>query len=342
MSKICLIHNNADELLEMNAMKGVKLEPSSVQVNEFSGDTAIIRETLQGLYGASDERLNVLVGDASNRGTEHVSYRTFAGDLPEGSILRVSEGVYVASPEFNLLLQAKELHPVRLCQLLGRYWGTFAYGTDENGAKCLVEREPLSSEEKLASYLAGVGRVEGIRALRNAMRYACENAASPQEVNLQLALCLPATCNGYALRKPIMNYEVTLDEVERELYDKDSIRIDLHWPGADLGLEFLGKKEHEGKMMEDIARWYAARHFGEELWFVTKEQLYKAIALDFIAKKVARRTRKKVVEGTWPTLSQAQLLLDVLSGKINPKPEERLRKERLRVAPKRGRKQKNA
>lgn len=330
-NRICLTHGTADRLLEALVVSGAELHPSSLQARDFTPNVGVMREGLNELCGTGENLINVLVGVGKDyRGGPDVTCQRFYGELPPGSVLHVEEGIYVASPCFNLLLEARELHLVNLCCMLGRYLGTFSTVTSDGDGGEIVRRAPLVREDELIRYLSQFRYTAGTEKLREAMRFTCENAASPQEVNLQLALCLPPSCNGFALKKPVMNHPIRLDGNDRRFCDADHMRIDLYWPEARFGLEYQGEKEHKDRMIPDIARWYAARSKGRELWFVTKEQLGDAVPMDFIAHEVARRTRKKINEQTWPTINEAQLLLDVLrSGKwLNP--DERLRTRAVR------------
>ena len=333
-NRICLTHGTADRLLETLAVRGAELEPASLQARDFTPNVGVMREGLRELCGTEENLINVLVGvDKDYRDGPDTMCQRFYGELPPGSILHVEEGIYVASPYLNLLLESRELHLVNLCSMLGRYLGTFSTTASGGSSDEIVSRAPLVPEPELSRYLSCFKNTAGTGNLREALRFTCENAASPQEVNLQLALCLPPSCNGFALRKPVMNYPIKLDGKDRRFYDADYICIDLYWPEAGFGLEYQGEKEHKDRMVQDISRWYAALQKGIELWFVTKEQLGNAAAMDCIAREVARRTRKRVNEQTWPTIDEAQLLLDVLrSGKwLNS--DERLRKREVRRRP---------
>lgn len=330
-NRICLTHGTADRLLEALTVSGAELEPADLQARDFTPSVGVMREGLRELCGTEENLINVLVGvDKDYRDGPDTMCQRFYGELPPGSVLHVEEGIYVASPCFNLLLEARELHLVNLCCMLGRYLGTFSIATSGGDADEIVQRASLVREDELSSYLSHFKSTAGTRALRDALRFTCENAASPQEVNLQLALCLPPSCNGFALRKPVMNYPIKLEGKDRRFYDADHICIDLYWPEAGFGLEYQGEKEHKDRMVQDISRWYAALQKGIELWFVTKEQLGDAVQMDFIAREVARRTKKRINEQTWPTIDELQRLLDVLrSGKwLNP--NEKLRTRRLR------------
>ena len=329
-TRICLTHGSADRLLEHCAVTGVELEPSELCPQDFRADASLAHEVLDGLYGTSTEWLNLLVGhQRDRRNSASVSSFCFEGRLPPKSILRYDEGVYVASPNFNLLLQSSQLHLVQLAQMLGRYWGTYSSEVDRDGFP--IERAPLTTELELAHYLRGLKGLHGLTRLREAMRHTCASAASPQEVNLQLLLCLPPACNGYALRKPTMNRKIDLGARAQAFYPVESIRVDLCWKEEGFGLEYLGEKEHAGRVVEDVSRWYAAREKGIELWYVTKAQLQDACAMNVIAREVARRTGKRVMERTWPTIGETQDLIDVLVRARNIGPIDRLRTRALRV-----------
>lgn len=329
--KVCLTHNNADEVLERYATANVKLEPTDYQPWDFTANARQALSVIDQLYGAPLEQLNVLVGsNADRRESKSIMCHCVTSALPSGSVLHVDEGLYVAAPALNLVLQADSMHAVELCKVLGRYWGTFSTVHSPGDRSKIVERPALTNPFDLALYLNGAPRRPGLGTLRDAMRFTCENARSPQEVNLQLILNLPPVCNGFCLQKPIMNYKIRLNEAEKKLYDADYIKIDLYWPEARFGLEYLGEEEHKDRMIADISRWYAAKMHGIELMFVTKAQLQSPEAIDFIAREVAKRTRKRIVASTWPTFDEIELLIDVLFDKKSLNPDKRLRVRPIR------------
>ena len=53
--------------------------------------------------------------------------------------------------------------------------------------------------------------------------------------------------------------------------------------------------------------------------------------MNVIAREVARRTGKRVMDRTWPTIGETQDLIDVLVGARNFGPINRLRTRALRV-----------
>ena len=323
---ICLSHLSADHMLEYLASIQRELEPASPAApHQFGADPLEIELLFKENYAADGDSIDVLVLDPSHmRHLPDVNVHVWQSPLPEGALLNVDENLYVVSPEFCLLLQANELHLINLCQMLGRYLAVRVPRVQEDGTEVFVDRAPLTNEESLRAFLRSVEGAPGSVALREAMRWTCSGAASPQEVNLQLALTLPPAYGGFGLKKPIMNFKVELSSEARKLYDCECIFIDLCWPDIHEGLEYQGA-DHEKQLGADYARALAADCEGYRLWFVAKEQLSSAAQMDYLARRLARRLRKSLKKSAWPTLEQVQRLLDILGGHVIPKKHERAR-----------------
>ena len=331
MHGICFSHGTADRVLERCAHEGIELEPvSSSVLEDFVSECVGTRETLDHLGIPLGESIELLVGKPSLR-----KYRgTIATHLlsqlpPEGSILRINEGIYVVSPELCLLQQASQLHPVNLCQMLGRYLGSSSPVQMDNGVTRLAERPSLTDEERIASLLRGAKSRKGRGILLDAMAWTCSGAASPQETNLQLTLTLPPRFGGFGLNRPLLNETIELGEKARRLYPHGSVKVDLLLKEVGFGLEYQGK-EHGDQLDEDYARFLAVHREGIELWFVANGQLRDAYQMSYIAEEIARRTGRRIGGLTWPTVNEVQWLLDVLSGVIIPRPNERFSRKRSR------------
>lgn len=313
---ICLCNLSADAALELAAQKGIELTPASPDTSEFLADPALAKEVLGELAHKLPRPIELLVGNPTlRRKSKEVSYRVWKGSLPRNSIFAISENLYVSSPDFTLLQQASQLHQVKLCQMLGRYLGTWTPNPDSPFGQ--DKRASLTSFDSLSRFLARVGKAWGKSNLRFAMTYTCDGAASAPETSLQLAMCLPPALHGLGIMQPTMNYEVDLSAQARKLYPHDSIRIDLCWYQKKFGLEYQGE-DHGTRLGEDYARWFAAQEEGYELWFVAKEQLESAPQMLHIARKVAERIGADAEP--LPTESELQDLLDTLSGHKHPKP----------------------
>ena len=336
---VCLCNLSADAALEFAAQKGVEFELASPNPMSFSADPALVSRKLSGLADAPHELsgladalpkpVELMLGSAKDRrSTTGVAYHVWRGGLPRNSFLRIDEGVYVTSPELTLLMQANQLHQVSLCQVLGRYLGTWT--PTKESARGQDERAPLVTFDSLVSFCAGIKRSRGKSNLKLAMAYTCDGAASAPETSLQLALCLPPELHGFNLPQPTMNYEVGLSSRAQLMYPHETARIDLCWRNERFGLEYQGE-DHGNQLGEDYARWFALREEQYELWYVAKEQLASATQMDFIAREVAKRIGFEINEELWPTHSELRELLDILSGATHPKPVpyEELRKRRV-------------
>ena len=323
---ICFSHKSADLILTKLADSGAHHEPvSSAAIVGFEPDMEEARSYLFDAVGTVEDP-ELIVPEQRLRakdggGVVHV-WRT---DLPESSLWKVEEGIYVSSPEFTLLQQARELHFVRLCQMLGRYMGTHKAKRNVDGNQLALDVEPMTTEELLYHYLGMARGLYGTRAVREALRYTCPNAASPQETNLQLALCLPYAYHGFRLPRPEMNHVIPLDPATRRIHQADHLRVALYWDG--FGLEYQGEG-HRGQMGEDYGRLLALHEEGCEVWFVAKEQMRSAVQMDCIAREVARRVGKHVDLVGWPREEEVQRLLDILSGAIEPGKRERSKYQR--------------
>ena len=315
---ICLCNLSADTVLELAARHELEVVPASPDPSSFLGNPDTAKEALGSTLELLPRPIELLLDNPNKRcRAKDVVYHVWRESLPKGGVLAIKENVYVSSPEFVLLQQANQLHQASLCQMLGRYLGTWTPVKDSpTGQK---ERAPLTSFEALEGFLSSLKSPKGSGNLRLAMTYTCEGAASAPETTLQLALSLPPRLHGLNLEPPMMNYEVDLSPRAQRLYPRQSIRIDLCWPDKNFGLEYSGK-DHENQLGSDYARWYAAREEGYELWYVADEQLSDATQLRHIAQEVAQRLDLDENVDAWPTEGEFQDLLDILAGKKHQKP----------------------
>ena len=315
---ICLSNLSADVALELVAQAEREVGPASPDPSSFVADPAEVESALGTFADKLPRPIDVLVNNAGRRRhAADVACHVWNGPLPQNGILALGEGLYVSSPEFTLAQQANQLHQASLCQLLGRYLGTWSPKKGAPLGQC--ERAPLTSFEALNAFVVGAGQFRGKDNLKLAMAYTCDGAASAPETSLQLVLCLPPELNGLCLAQPTMNYEVGLSTAARKLYPPKSIRIDLCWRNKLFGMEYQGD-EHGKQLGADYARWFAAREEGYELWFVAKEQLASAEQMLHIAGEAAKRIGSDVDTATWPTVDELQELLDILGGRKHPKP----------------------
>lgn len=315
---ICLCNLSSDMALELVAQKKYDVTPASPDPSSFSADPSFVGEALGTLSELLPKPIEILVSDAKKRRySSEITCHVWKGALPRRGVLALGEGVFISSPEFTLLQQASQMHQANLCQMLGRYLGTWTPTKSKTSGQDM--RAPLTSFETLKAFLKNIKGIRGAGNLRLAMAYTCEGAASAAETTLQLTLSLPPELHGLNIAQPIMNYEIDLSSEAQMLYPHRTIRIDLCWPRKRFGLEYQGEN-HGNRLGSDYARWFAAQTEKYELWFVAKEQLRSATQMMHIGREVAKRTGCGLAEEFWPTENELQDLLDILAGRKRKRP----------------------
>ena len=104
-----------------------------------------------------------------------------------------------------------------------------------------------------------------------------------------MLLCLPTAMGGYALPKPTLNPEVTLDANARALYPHLVARPDLFWEEKRLDVEYDGDA-HEGgeSRAKDAGRLAALEVEGITVVTLTYPQVASALAFDVVARRIGR------------------------------------------------------
>lgn len=320
---ICLSNLTADHILRKLRTQGTQLNVvSAAAISEFAPDVEVASEIADEFGVTSSEQPEVLVGRQQDRRSNgSLITHLWKEAPPENSFYHLEEGIYLPTPCFCLLQQARELHFINLCQMLGYYLGTEEIKqVTEDGIRSIT-LPPLVTEEELWLYLKEAKGMKGVAPLRRALQYTCAGAASPQETNLQLMLTLPATCYGYGLKPPIMNYEIPLSPKAQLLYNRKSCRVDLYWKEADMGLEYQGE-EHGKQLGKDYARFFALSVEGKNVLYLAKEQLHDANQMDYVAHRVAAAIGADVDGPWWPEKQHTERLIGILTGKLVPRKGE--------------------
>ncbi len=141
-------------------------------------------------------------------GEDKIVHR-YSTELPAESFLRVNDDVAVASPELLLVQMAPRATDLELTLLACELCGLYALSDGEEFG--LAQRQaPLTSKEKLLSYLDGISSRYYARKVRTAVDYACEMSGSPRESMLYLRFSLPRRLGGYGVPVLSMNESVEL------------------------------------------------------------------------------------------------------------------------------------
>lgn len=160
---ICLSHTSAVAVLRQMAARGELLEhAASAVATVFEPDIALARSALSDYASTTDAPELLVCEPKHQRSQKDAAVHLWTGKLPEGSFYRLENGIYVASAEFTLLQQAGELQPVRLCQLLGRFLGTYKTKEQVGGLVRRIVEPALTTEESVLTYLTAAKRAKGV------------------------------------------------------------------------------------------------------------------------------------------------------------------------------------
>ena len=241
-------------------------------------------------------RLHVLsLSETTLRGSKSHTVHIWSGAVPEGSFYYLKNNVCVLAPSFMFLIAATLLSDVQLiafgCELCG------FYGFDESDKRGFRQREaPLLTVEKLRHYLANAKGCRGHRKAVAALPHIVENSASPMETFDVMALCLPCRLGGYGLEKPLMNYEVPLNNRAARIAKRHKCFLDMGYVEIGLDIEHQGKLDHSSPedKASDRARVNALKEMGFEVIELTKDQVDDLYAFEYIVQRIAGLLGKRI------------------------------------------------
>ena len=207
--------------------------------------------------------------------------------LPPGSLIPLSDHVFVTCPELTFLQIAGEYTVAQLTMIGAEMCGTYRL-FDTSGARLAhqAERRPITSPDAIIAYGTALGLAGNSPAFQ-AARFIPENAASPMEAMVALLLALPRTRGGYGLPTPTLNHPIALGREATLMYPHSPCRCDLYWPDARLDVEYEGREAHEMAFVEDSARRAALMHEQIDVIVLTKQQVYDADVFDAVAALIA-------------------------------------------------------
>lgn len=228
-----------------------------------------------------------------------VRHLTSREELPSGSLCKIDAGIYVLTPAYCILqvasiatrLASPETTPgfalVIVAKVACEMCGT--YSLSEKG---LTERKPLTTVGELATLALSSAGSYGVRLLREAIPYIVPNTRSPKETDLALLLCLPEGLGGFALPRPLSNFELDVSRVRVGLFATwTTCTVDFYWPQARLVVEYDSWDFHdelgEGKTAQDDERANALRALGYTVVTIRRNDLYSRSRFRAKAEEIA-------------------------------------------------------
>lgn len=186
--------------------------------------------------------------------------------LPEESLRAIilpglREPLFVTRPELTLVQMASLLSFSRAVHLGYEFCGTFA--PDESQPYGVRKRNPLTSSEKIASYLDRAEGIRGVKATRAILPHILDRSASPRESTLAELLTLPYVRGGSKIEHPEMNGVVPIPSQNDWATHHSSFRCDLLWRDKGIAIEYDSTLCHTGS--ERIANDASRRNILESL-----------------------------------------------------------------------------
>ena len=251
-----------------------------------------------------DSPIDIMVFNTHDRGWSHrIKYHVWSTSIPDNAFYRIGK-MLVSSPEFVYLQMAGDLTVAQLAALGCELCGTYILQPRSERLLAIPDdaprrRSPLTSTEKLASFLR---RTRGTRHLKKAVRalqHVVNASRSPMETTTMLQLCLPPRLGGYGIPHPVMNPVIPLDSTARKIAGKRWCEGDACWIGKSLDVEYNGTV-HAGtaQMKSDAGRVIALQYMGWNVITITSAQVldieqFEAVAIQ-IAKHIGHRVKTEI------------------------------------------------
>lgn len=190
--------------------------------------------------------LHVMVGSsAAQRRSPSIVTHLYKTPLPSGSFCKISETVYVASPELTLCQLADSLNYADLLGTCLEFCS--GYAINEASERGFDDRPALTSAERLNAYIRRFSGRRGAKRLRPLLRYAIDDSRSPMESKTLMLLCLPSKLGGCQLPMPEHNVEIPITERARTHTHRKRLLCDLYWPDFHLDVECDSTRYHSSK-----------------------------------------------------------------------------------------------
>lgn len=207
---------------------------------------------------------------------------------PAGSFYKVASGLYAAAPELCFVQLGKRVSRIELILYGSALCGTFVIDPAAHGG--LGKRRPLTTSRRIAKFIAQNSHLTGIANARSALPYLVDNAASPPEIFLHMALSLPHFMGGFELPDCKTNHRIALNPRAHAIARRRTLVPDCCWPEKWLAVEYDSNAEHltGPQVTQDATKRLALEAEGFRVMTVTTRQLVDRARMGSIAQEIAR------------------------------------------------------
>lgn len=238
--------------------------------------------------------VHVLVAaSASRRKSSNVKYHSFEGPLPPHSVVRISDGVYIITPEFLLVRQGLSLDRIQHLLLCYEFCGTYTINSlDMRGfSSC----DSLTTTKRLSRFVSAAAGLRGCKQMRRILPYVLDGSASPRETHVAMRFVLPTAMGGYALPHPELNGRIELNEHQRACLHRSYYVVDVLWRAHDVAVEYDSDAWHSTRndISRDSRRRNDLKSLGLDVITLTNDELKSCNDFDKVASVVAKRLGKR-------------------------------------------------
>lgn len=187
--------------------------------------------------GVTTKPYHLLIdGDNAGHARSDVARHPCNRALPSRALIKLSNTLYVVSPEFLFLQLAAsgDYDEIDLVQLGYELCGTYVLDNSWDGFTCIDT--PLTSTDKIFRMLRNMPRHSGVAIAKRALKQVHDMSNSPMETVLAMLVSLPTCSGGLGLSTISMNSPVNTPDGPR--------RIDVLLREHKTGLEYKGKLYH--------------------------------------------------------------------------------------------------
>ncbi len=164
-------------------------------------------------------------------------------EMPGYSFCKLSDGIYIASPELAFVQSATTMSRFDLLYLGYSLCASFA--TDRYSPTGTTDAKPVTNAQQIRLFAKRAKGLHGVGEAELLSRYIIDGAASPTEIMLAMVLSLPTKMGGFGLPLPQLNVEFELDSNRKTTY-AEKYRADLCWTKERVIVEYDGEASHKG------------------------------------------------------------------------------------------------
>ena len=166
--------------------------------------------------------------------------------LPAQSFIEVAEGLAISCPELIFVEMSSIMDLEHLVMLGYELCGMFARDADDaRNGEVSMGVAPVTSVNRIASYLETAKWVRGAKQARFALGYIADNAWSPVESVVATVASLPIGGCGYEMGPVSLNARIFAPETLARVNSKGSRVPDILFKGTHVGLNYDGSEHFD-------------------------------------------------------------------------------------------------